>query len=53
MTKGQFEREKDYRVMLFIAKTMLKKGLITEQEYKKINGMMLEKYRPLLGLLCS
>lgn len=38
MTPEQFEREKAYRVTLSIAKTMLKKGLITEQEYKKIDG---------------
>ncbi|ODA42694.1 hypothetical protein DSBG_0568 [Desulfosporosinus sp. BG] len=51
MTTEQFDREKVYRVTLAIAKTMLKKGLITEQEYKKIDGMMLEKYRPLLGVV--
>ena len=53
MTQEQFEREKAYRITLSIAKTLLKQGLITEQEYKKIDGMMLEKYRPLLGGLCS
>ncbi|WP_165574430.1 SHOCT domain-containing protein [Desulfosporosinus sp. HMP52] len=48
MTTEQFDREKSYRVMLSIAKTMLQKGLITEQDYKRIDRMMLEKYRPLL-----
>ena len=51
MTPEQFEREKAYRITMSLAKTMLKKGLITQQEYKKIDGMMLEKYRPLLGVL--
>ncbi len=52
MTQEQFEREKTYRVTLSIAKSMLQNGLITELEYKKIDIMMLEKYRPLLGVLC-
>jgi len=52
MTQEQFEREKAYRVTLSIAKTMLQNGLINEQEYKKIDTMMIEKYRPLLGVLC-
>jgi hypothetical protein len=52
MTQEQFEREKGYRVTLSIAKSMLQGGLITEQEYKKIDIMMIEKYRPLLGVLC-
>lgn len=52
MTSEQFEREKACRITLSIAKTMLQRGLITEQDNKKIEGMMLEKYRPLLGVLC-
>ena len=51
MTPEQFEREKIYRIILSIAKTMLKKDLISEREYKEIEGMMLKKYRPLLGLI--
>ena len=51
MTPEQFDREKAYRITLSIAKTMLQRELITEQEYKKIDGMMLGKYRPLLGVL--
>ena len=51
MTHAQFEREKNYQVSLAIAKSMRKRELITEQEYKKIDTMMLEKYRPLLGAL--
>ena len=52
MTQEQFEREKAYRVTLSIANSMLQNGLITDQEYKKIDIMMLEKYRSLLGVLC-
>ncbi len=52
MTQIQFQREKNYQTLHSITKSMLQKGLITEQEYKKIDAMMLEKYRPLLGSLC-
>ncbi len=51
MTPEQFDREKAYRITLSLAKTMLKRGLITEQDYIKIGEMMLEKYRPLLGVI--
>lgn len=51
MTPEQFDCEKIYRITLSLAKTMLKRGLITEQDYRKIDGMMLEKYRPLLGVV--
>jgi hypothetical protein len=52
MTQEQFEREKTYRVTMSIARSMLQRGLINEQEYKKIDKMMLKKYRPILGVLC-
>jgi hypothetical protein len=52
MSKEQFEREKNYQVMVSIARNMVKKGLISKQEYKKIDTIMFKKYRPLLGSLC-
>ncbi len=52
MTQDQFQREKNYQITHSITKSMLQKGLITDQEYKKIDAIMLEKYRPLLGSLC-
>jgi hypothetical protein len=51
MTQEQFEREKAYRLALSIATSMLKSGLITEEEYKKIDVLMYEKYRPVQGCL--
>ncbi len=51
MSKEQFEREKNYRVSLSIAKSMLKKGIITEQDYCKIDTMLIAKYRPIIGSL--
>ena len=51
MTKEQFDREKAYQITLAMAKSMLLCKLLTEEEYKKIDTMMLEKYHPILGSL--
>jgi hypothetical protein len=51
LTLEQFEGEKNYRVALSIAKTMLGKGLINDREYRKINTMLIDKYRPIIGTL--
>jgi hypothetical protein len=51
MTQEQFEREKAYGVTLSIARSMLKSGLITEQEYRRIEVILVNKYRPILGSL--
>ena len=51
MTEEQFEREKLYQATMNVFDGMLKKGLITEEQYAIINTKMLEKYRPLLGTL--
>lgn len=52
MTHEQFEREKNYRVSLAVAKRMLASGILSEQDYGKIDTILLRKYRPLLGCLC-
>lgn len=49
MTQEQFEGEKNYRVALAIAKAMLSNGLINEREYKRIDKMLIIKYKPILG----
>jgi len=51
MNKGDFRRERLYQSTITIAKTMLKKCLISESEFCKIDTILLEKYRPLLGNL--
>lgn len=49
MTKEQYERERRYRVAVSVAVTMLKQGLICEDEYRIINERMIDKYKPLFG----
>ena len=53
MTHEQFDREKNYRVALTIAKSMFKQGLITDLEYRQIDTLLIGKYSPVIGGLCS
>ena len=51
MTQEQFEREGRYRVAMTVAKAMLAEGLIAKEEYRVIDTIFIEKYRPLFGSL--
>jgi hypothetical protein len=51
MSEEQFKAEKMYQISLSLAKSMLKKGLLTEEEFVMYNAILLEKYHPLLGTL--
>lgn len=53
MTEEQFDREKRYQASMSMFRTMLKNGLITEEQYAIIDTKILGKYRPLLGTLFS
>jgi len=49
MSKEQFEREWLYQASAAIARTMLHRGLLTQEEYCRFDTILLEKYRPVLG----
>ncbi|EYE87180.1 hypothetical protein Q428_14795 [Fervidicella metallireducens AeB] len=51
MTKEQFEREKNYRISIAIAKSMLSKNIIDEDDFEKIKKMFIDKYRPAIETL--
>ena len=53
MDDEQFEREKLYQATMNMFRAMLKKGIITEEQYNVVDTNMLQKYRPLLGGLFS
>lgn len=53
MSKEQMRQEKLYQVTMSMVRRMLAEGLITEEEYRQIDTMFLEKYRPLFGTLFS
>lgn len=53
MTKQDFKNEKLYQTTMPVAKKMLSEGLITEEEYRQIDTIFIEKYRPVFGTLFS
>lgn len=53
MSEADFRREKLYQSTMHILRTMLSKGLIDCNEYKKTEQLMLKKYHPVLGALFS
>ena len=53
MREEQFEAEKDYQASLHLAKALLQRGLLTEEEYAIIDTKLREQYQPLFGTLLS
>ena len=53
MTNEQYERERRYRLAISVAISMLKQGVICEEEYRIINERMIEKHKPFFGGLVS
>ncbi len=53
VNKEQFRAEKLYRMSLSVAKSMLDEGIISKDELGNIDEMLLQKYRPVLGMLLS
>ena len=49
MNREDFCRERLYQASIAVARTMLQRGLITDNEFRQIDTMFLDKYRPLLG----
>lgn len=53
MSEAEFHAEKMYLLCLGTAKAMLEKGVISEEEFTKIDTILLEKYKPTLSTLLS
>lgn len=53
VSKEQLKNEKLYQVTMSMVRRMLENGLISEEEYRQIDTMFLEKYRPVFGTLFS
>ena len=53
VSKEQLTNEKLYQATMSMVRRMLEKGLISEEEYRQIDTMFLEKYRPVFGKLFS
>ena len=52
MSPEQGKRELDFQVALLPARGMLQQGLITSEEYHRIETIFQEKYLSLYGSLC-
>ena len=44
MTKEQYEQEKKYLVTMNMAKKLLEKGVISDEEYRQIDTKFQQKY---------
>lgn len=53
MTKNQGRKEIVYQMTMSAARQMLKKGLITDEQYQKYDTKMRQKYAPIIGTLWS
>ena len=53
MSSSEFHNEKLYQATMSMARKMLHDGLISEEEYRQIDTIFLEKYRPVFGTLFS
>ena len=53
MRKDEFRNEKLYQTTMSIARIMLKEGIVSEEEYRRIDTIFLEKYHPVFGTLFS
>lgn len=53
MRKKEFRNEKLYQTTMSIARKMLQEGIVSEEEYRRIDTIFLEKYRPVFGTLFS
>jgi len=53
VSEKEFRAELRYRMSLSVARAMLEGGVITEEEYRQIDTILLEKHRPALGTLLA
>ena len=51
LTDKQFDSELNYRIHINIMNKLLKEQLINDQEYKKIDEILLNEYNPIFGSL--
>ena len=46
LTQEQFEREAGYRFSLAVIGALIEKGLITQEEYRRIEPILAQKFSP-------
>ena len=53
MSREEFRNEKLYQTTMHLARKILSEGIISEEEYRQIDTIFLEKYKPVFGTLFS
>lgn len=53
MSEKEIRADMLYHISISVAKSMLEKNLITDDEYAEIDTIFLEEYKPYLGTLLS
>ena len=53
MTKEEFRNEKLYQATMHMVRNMLEEGIITAEEYHRVEEIFIKKYRPVLGKIFS
>ena len=53
MDNREFQAELNYQICVSLAESLMKKGLLTGEEYAQIDTILLAKYRPQLSMLLS
>ena len=53
MSKEEFRNEKMYQTTMHLARKMLEEGIVSEEEYRRIDTIFLDKYKPVFGTLFS
>jgi hypothetical protein len=49
MTPEQFDREKKYQAALAVARTLLRQGIIDDDDFDKTESILRRKFSPILG----
>lgn len=49
MTKEEFHNEKMYQATMAMVRRMQSEGLISSEEYERVEQIFLKKYKPLIG----
>ncbi len=49
MTPEQFDREKKYQAALAVARSMLRQGIINDDDFNKTEAILRRKFSPLIG----
>ena len=53
MNKTDFKNEKLYQTTMCLARKLFLEGIISDKEYRQIDTIFLDKYKPIFGTLFS